>query len=261
MRPTPEVASALTLTRFLLRRPWHPGERNFCKPSNWANNLIPVLTQNSQHIRPLFIAIESRDYLVAMFRGGRERVEYTYRATRHLLGHGTNTEALWADAMRRPAAELEVAARVGLISLHHQFSLFKEAMRRGRWSGANLLSLRQIEDDPVCACMVAAQALGVEIGCADIIRTIEKRASVYAKAPDRFYSREARRRLNAQIERAYGQVFDQALEWAAGAGLETDPASILPPSGSAGARCMPATPPGESTDSRASTNNRWAGLG
>ena len=227
-QPASSVASALGLTRSMLRRPWRAGERNFCKPSNWANNLIPILTRNPQHIRPLFIVIDSRDYLVAMFRGGRERVEYVYRATRHLLGQGTGDDALWEEAMRSPAAGLDVAARIGLISLHHQLDLFKDALRRGGWTGGNLLSLRQIEEDPVDACMVAARALGLNIGCADIVGVIDKRASRYAKAPNRSYSPEARRSLNAQIERDYGRAFDRALDWAAGAGLETDAASILP---------------------------------
>ena len=97
-QPASLVASALRLTRSLLRRPWRPGERTFCKPSNWANNLIPALTAHPQHIRPLFLAIDSRDHLLAMFRGGRERIAYVFDATRHLLGTSPCHQALWDDA-------------------------------------------------------------------------------------------------------------------------------------------------------------------
>jgi hypothetical protein len=242
--------SALQLARSLLRRPWRPGERTFCKPSNWANNLIPALTAHPQHIRPLFLAIDSRDHLLAMFRGGRERIAYVFDATRHLLGASPCHQALWDEAIRRRATALDVAARIALVSLHLQLGLFGDAMRRGGWTAANLLSLRQIEEDPVHACMVAARALGLNITSGDMISTIEERAAVYAKAPDRPYSREARRRLNAQIESEYGSVFDRALEWAAGAGLNLDAASILPAK-NAGAIGIPRL---------ASGSNRWASL-
>jgi hypothetical protein len=226
-RPRSTVVAALGLTRSLLRRPWQPGERNFCKPSNWANNLLPTLTRHSHRIRPLFVAIDDRDYLVAMFRGGRERVEYVFRATRHLLGHNLKDRALWEDALRAPGPALDVAARIGLLSLHRQLGLFGESMRRGGWSSANLLSLRQIEDDPLCACMLAERALGLGVSWAEINRAIDRHANGYAKVPGEPYSREARRQLNAQIERDYATVFDRALDWAAGAGLQTNFGSLL----------------------------------
>ena len=84
-----------------------------------------------------------------------------------------------------------------------------------------------------------------------MISAIARRAAVYAKAPDRPYSREVRRRLNAQIESEHGRVFDRALDWAAGVGLNLDAASILPGK-ITGAIGMPRL---------ASTSNRWASLG
>jgi hypothetical protein len=100
-------------------------------------------------------------------------------------------------------------------------------MRRGGWSSANLLSLRQIEDDPLCACMLAERALGLGVSWAEINRAIDRHANGYAKVPGEPYSREARRQLNAQIERDYATVFDRALDWAAGAGLQTNFGSLL----------------------------------
>ena len=110
-----------------------------------------------------FPAIDSRDHLLAMFRGGRERIACVFDATRHLLGTSPCHQPLWDDATRPPATALDVAARIALVSLHLQLGLFGDAMRRGGWTAANLLSLRQIEEDPVHACMLAARALGLNI--------------------------------------------------------------------------------------------------
>ena len=225
-RSNASVVSALGLTRALLRRRWRPGEQNFCKPSNWANNLIPIMTRHSHRIRPLFVGIDGRDYLIAMFRGGRERAEYVHLATRHLLGRRLSGDALWNEAKR--GVGLEVVARIGLVSLHRQLGLFKDAMGRGGWTGSNLLSLRQIEEDPFCACMLAKRALGLDITWAEIARAVEKYSNVYAKMPGWSYSRDERRILNTQIENEYGRVFDRALDWAARMGLRTDMASLLP---------------------------------
>jgi hypothetical protein len=221
-QPRPLVESTLELVRALLRRSWRPGEQTICKPSNWANSLIPLLTQEPAEIRPLFIATTKRDYLFALLRGGRERMAYVLRATEHLLRQREAGGQLWQRALQGAADPLEIAGRAAMLSLHVQLELFEEAMRRGRWGRPHLLTLAEIEDDPVEACRRASDALDLDIAAADLEVAVAQRAGRYAKDPSHDYSPERRKAENRQVETVHGPLIERVLDWAALTGLKED---------------------------------------
>jgi len=228
-QPEPLVRSTLDLMCALLRRPWRSGEVNLCKPSNWANNLIPLLTRDPQRIRPLFVATDKRGYLYALFRGGRERMAYVIRATEHLLQSFPGGRLLWQRATAGVADPLELAARIALVSLHVQLQLFEDAMAGGNWGRPHLLTLHEIEDDPLHACKFAAAALDLELPTEDLEAVIAERAGRYAKDPRSAYSREVRDAQNRRIESAYGAIIDRALDWAALGNLKNDCGVLVRP--------------------------------
>ena len=224
--PAAPFGAALDLVRALLRRRWRPGEHSLCKPSNWANNLIPALTADPRRISPLFIATDKRAYLDAVFRGGRPRMEYVVRVTDHLLrATGTNPQ-LWNRAVGASDG-LEVPARIALLSLHIQLQLFEDAMVQGGWGAPQLLTLDEIEQDPGEACRIAASALALDLPPDKLEDAISRRVGRYAKAPEQPYSPEEVADANRHVEREYGRVMDRALDWAALVGLKNDCGAIL----------------------------------
>ena len=75
-----------------------PGKPVVIKPSNWANNLVPALC-SAAGARPLFITMERRAFLRAVFRGGRERLVFTARVAAHLAATFPNGRALVSAAI------------------------------------------------------------------------------------------------------------------------------------------------------------------
>lgn len=222
------LEAALDLVRALLRRTWRPGEHSLCKPSNWANNLIPALTADPERIRPLFIAADKREYLDAVFRGGRPRMEYVVRVTDHLLRATGTSPDLWIRATTGVSDPWEVPARVALLLLHIQLKLFEDSMIKGGWGSPQLLTLDEIEDDPHEACRLAADALNLDIPADRLHDTVSSRFRRYAKAPELPYSPEDVRDANRRVEQDYGRAMDRALDWAALSGLNNDCGAILP---------------------------------
>lgn len=214
LRPTLELVSGL------LRRQWRAGERSLCKPSNWANNLLPELSASTHPKRALFITNDPRDYLHALFRGGRERMEYVIRCTHHLLQGLPDRDMLWQQACAEVSSGVETAARLALIALHLQLHLFDAALRSGASGDAEMVSLDDIEADPLGACLVAAEVLELDIPRAQLEAAVAARLGSYAKSPGREFSPEARRAENAQVEVAYGAIIDRVLDWAALTGLK-----------------------------------------
>jgi hypothetical protein len=221
-KPPALVGSTLELVRALLARSWQAGERNLCKPSNWANNLIPLLTAEPARVRPLFVVTGGREYLLALLRGGRERMAYVLRATQHLLTHRDDGAQLWHQALGGAQDSLEIAARAALVSLHVQVQLFEDALRRGGWGEDHLLTLADIEDDPLEACVQAGRALDLDLPKGELETAVWQRAGRYAKDPSHAYAPERRRAENLQIEAAHGALIERVLDWAALGGLRDD---------------------------------------
>jgi hypothetical protein len=170
----------------------------------------------------LFITSTKRDYLYALFRGGRDRIAYMLRSIEHLLKDNRRGAELWQQAFVGHNHPLELASRIALVGLHVQLQAFEEAMLRGRWGKGHLLSLTDIETCPVESCQLAASALELDLTESELRSAVDQRAGRHAKDPAHPYSPEQRRVENAQVEQAYGAVIDRALDWAALVGLKND---------------------------------------
>lgn len=210
----------MTLVRALLRRSWRPGERNICKPPSWANNLIPLLTKDPEQVRPLFLVTSQHAFLQAIFRGGRSRIEYIVNATDHLLRKTASDPNTWTSAAQDVGDPLEVVARLALLSLHVQLELFDQAMARGGWGEAQLMSFDRIAADPAEACRAAAAALGVAIPRARLDESVSRYIGLHAKMPGLAYCAESLASRNRDVEREHGRVIGRALDWAAMSGLK-----------------------------------------
>jgi hypothetical protein len=221
-QPPALVQSALDLVLALLNRPWSAGERNICKPSNWANSLLPVLTADPHATRPLFLAATKRDHLHALFRGGRERIAYVLRSIEHLLKNDPRGTRLWEKAFVGQCDPLELAARIALVGLHVQLELFSAAMQRGGWTRNHMLTLEDIEQCPMQACELAARALDLDIPAEQFQVAVRERGGRHAKDPSHAYSPERQAAENAQVERLHGPLIDRVLDWSALVGLRGD---------------------------------------
>lgn len=62
-----------------LSQRWRPGELIVIKPSNWVNPILPELWCPQRQDRTMIVAIGRDDFLVAVLRGGRDRIAYTLR--------------------------------------------------------------------------------------------------------------------------------------------------------------------------------------
>lgn len=221
-QPAALVRSTLELMRALLGRSWRAGEKTVCKPSNWANNLIPLLTATPETICPLFLVTSQREYLYAVLRGGRERIAYAVRAADHLIKHDHACATLWQRALAGTTDPIESAARLSLVGLHVQLQLFEAAMRQGGWGADRLLTLSEIEDDPAEACIDASRALGLDLPHQALIAGVSHGIRRHAKDPQYAYVPELRRAENRQVESAYGRLIERVLDWAALVGLSDD---------------------------------------
>jgi hypothetical protein len=201
----PEWDLALKAILGLLNRPWRDREKIVIKPSNWANNLIAHVGRYPGGMHSAFVTIERRRFLIALLRGGHERLAFNARAIDHLTAGNEMGRHLVRSALSHDSDPLAAAVRLGALSHHHQHSLFEHSSGAG--GRPDLIDLDDIEAAPQKAVSRAATSLSLEplSSGGDV--------DVDAKNPGRVFSRERRRQVDADVERLHGAIVDSALDW------------------------------------------------
>ncbi len=206
-------APALAWARTALRRRWRASGPVLIKPSNWANNLLADIIADPGTLRPLFVTMERRPFLLAVLRGGRDRLAFIAQVAAH-LADGTDGKAQLREAIAGTADPIGQAVNLAALALHLQTRMFSEAMRRGGWDGTNVLDASTLFSRPVEAALAANAILELGIDPAILANSAALAARENAKAPGRSFLPVLRESENDEVERYHGARIDAALLWA-----------------------------------------------
>ena len=197
---------ALDAMLALLNRRFSPDEPVVIKPSNWANNLILPIVRRGNQSRSVLVTIERRRFLIALLRGGRDRLAFNARAVDHLASGEEAAGKLVADALAHDRDPLAAMLRLGALSHDLQHRIFETAFRDS--DRPLVIDLAQIEAGPREATSRAASAFGMSAP-----RGLDGKTTQDAKNPGRAFQRAQRVRGDAEIEEAHGSRIDAALAW------------------------------------------------
>lgn len=208
-----DARPALDWLRGSLRRRWRPAEPVVVKPSNWVNNLLPALTTDPETIRPLFVTMERRPFLIAVLRGGRDRLAYTMRAASHLAR--SQEEQAW---LQRAVADVDDplarAARMTLASLHIQMTGFAAALAHGRWGAEHVMDAAAVTGRPVEAALAANRVLDLGIDPDRLATHAAAASGENSKNPGRAFTPADRAGEDEAMEAHHGALIDGAMIWA-----------------------------------------------
>jgi hypothetical protein len=171
-----------------------------------VNNILGDLVRQPG-ARSVFIGMDARAFILALFRGGRDRLAYNARAISHIAMGDPPAEQMVRTALSSSRDPFEIMARLGALSHRIQTDYFRRA---GAGDTAPLLDFTEITTAPAEAAAKAAQAL--RLPPPDVA---PERLGINAKQRDQAFSQEERRQADAQIEHHYGALAEQALAWAA----------------------------------------------
>ncbi len=192
----------------LLSRRWHPGTPVVIKPSNWCNNLLATLSM--QDMRPLFLISSQRSFLLAILRGGQERLAFAARAAVH-FGNGSTDVAEWvARALSQQASDLERIVRLAGIVHAAQIRMFQAAGAAMPNRRPRTIDFAALTDAPVETTREAAATLELDPPKADDIRRVLQRD---AKNDALAFDAEARPRIDRDLERLHNLMLDRVQDW------------------------------------------------
>lgn len=210
----PRVDRMLARLPALLARRWREDEPTFVKPSNWVNNLAPALCAGERPVLPVFLTIDPRRFLHAVFRGGGERIAFTARAAVHFSQAGQANAERVARALEGsddPPAKL---ARLAALAHRMQAELFDAARAAGGWNADRCLDLDELSAAPVATALRAADLLQIDLPPDQVAANAARWLPQNAKQPDAVFSDEAQRQADRAVADAFGKEIDSALAWA-----------------------------------------------
>ncbi len=193
-------------------------ERIVIKPSNWINGALPDLVACGAIARAVFLTCDRREFLIAAFRGGRDRLAFCARLASELADEFANGTAILAHEAALDCDPLDRIARICALLHAMQEALFAQTRARAAIPDAALLTFAELIADPAGTVARAQAALGLPAGNA----AAEKDAlSAHSKDPQRRFSSVDSAAANAVVEHHHAARFDQALAWAAALNLGT----------------------------------------
>jgi len=209
-----QLRPILSLACDLLRRPFALGEAVTVKPSSWANNILDDLVAVEDGMLPLFVTIDRAAFLVAVFRGGTDRLKFTARLASHMASGLTNGDSILGAAVQGSGDPLGRAANLALLAHHLQLLAFQRAMMRGGWGADHIIDFQSIIESPFDAAWKACRSLRLTVERSDLKRSVKENAGKHSKEPSIDYSAAQRTADDRTVLDHHRLTFDAALSWA-----------------------------------------------
>ncbi len=192
---------------------WNTSEPTIIKPSNWVNSMLTELMLDNDESRAVLLSSTPEEYLTAVFRGGSERVQYTYSLLRHLSTAFPEYAGTISEVEDSQAQTVDLFMRLSLIAYAIQQRAFCRI--RSLVDSAHRLDCRYnelINDTPQCLEKIA-QRLDLKLSPIALDRSIEDNFKYHSKVNNRQFSASERDAVNAEVYSQYQSSFDAALDW------------------------------------------------
>lgn len=188
-----------------------PGEITLIKPSNWVNSIIPDLM--SRRGRAIFMTTDPQDFLVAVFRGGQERITYCCNFLMHIQTALPELSHLIAQAAPLNTDPLLGAARLILTAYHMQKVAFEQIMSRLQPDQFGQLAFKDLLAQPKERLAYVSETLGLKLTAEEIAQNIPMAFKKYSKASEEDYQKDQAKQQDQKIIRDFSHVFGPALTW------------------------------------------------
>jgi hypothetical protein len=183
------------------------------KPSNLMNSIVPDICRLNDKNRAVFLAMDPRSFLVAVLRGGSDRVSYIFRVLENLRATAPAYARIVGSMNQEGAGEMSLVARKVLLAHALQTHIFSEAMSSLPHDRYCRMSYEQLVQSPHEHIGKVASALDLQLSPQQISTNIDSAFKLHSKVNDRPFDSSTAAEVNAQVSEHYGQVIDDAVKW------------------------------------------------
>jgi hypothetical protein len=183
------------------------------KPSNLMNSIVPDICGLNDNNRAVFLAMEPRSFLIAVLRGGSNRVSYIFRVLENLLATAPAIGKVVSNMSLEGEGELPLVARKILLAHALQMHIFSQAAASLPNDRYYQLSYEQLVESPHEHLGKVSSHLNLRLNPQQISRNIDSTFELHSKVNDRPFDSRTAAEVNVQVSEHYGDVIDEALKW------------------------------------------------
>jgi hypothetical protein len=183
------------------------------KPSNLMNSIVPDICGLSDNNRAVFLAMEPRSFLIAVLRGGSNRVSYIFRVLENLGATVPEIGRIVSNMNLEGEGELSLVARKILLAYALQMHIFSQATASLPNDRYYQLSYEQLVESPHEHVGKVSSYLDLQLNPQQISRNIDSTFELHSKVNDRRFDSRTAAEVSVQVSEHYGEVIDEALKW------------------------------------------------
>ena len=177
------------------------------------NSMVPDICGLNDKNRAVFLVMEPRAFLIAVLRGGSNRVSYIFRVLENLRATVPAISRLVSDMNLEGEGELSVVARKILLAYALQMGIFSAAMASLADDRYYQLSYEQLVESPHEHVGKVSSHLNLQLNPQQISRNIDSTFELHSKVNDRPFDLRTAEEVNVEVSEHYGAVIDEALKW------------------------------------------------
>jgi hypothetical protein len=204
----------MTFVLSQLSKRWSPEEPVVIKPSNWANSMLPQLIEDGGSSRALFLSISADDFLISVFRGGSDRVQFTYAVLVHLVTAFPEFARVIANVEADKLSSADTFARLSLVVHAIQHKAFAQVSGNISLTDSCRYDYQELLNSPAGYLQRSAKALDLDFKISQLNESIRKNFSNHSKVTKRPFDMLDARKVDQQVCAAYSEPFSRTFEWA-----------------------------------------------
>lgn len=182
------------------------------KPTNWVNSLLQDLCAPERDVRAVFVSMDRRAFLGAVFRGGRARLEFCTRLAAEIAAVTARGNALLGRAIASTDDPLARAARITALLHALQETQFDSAIAANGWPDEVRVDFADLVAHPAAVLPRVRSVLGLKPADDDPVRSV-RLMQRHTKNPATAFTPSNRLQEDDAVERHHGARFDAALSW------------------------------------------------
>ena len=205
--------SLVKLVTQQLQQSWYQDEVSIIKPSNWVNSLLPDLLNSHEQSSAIFLTISPKAFLIAVLRGGKDRITFTYNLLSHLIKANKEFSPLVASIEKSEIDIMDKVARLTLVTHYIQKELFNRMLVNSSNGQYAALTFEQLLNDPRESIKMVSKTLDLKLTDKEITENIAATFNVHAKDMSYQFDNEKGLEIDSQVENEFHTIIESAMNW------------------------------------------------
>jgi capsular polysaccharide biosynthesis protein len=176
--------------------------------------MLSQLIEDGGSSRALFLSTSPVDFLISVFRGGSERVQYTYAVLKHLLTAFPEFTKIVAEVEAEKLTSPDMFARLSLIVHAIQCKAFERVSSNLRLTGQYHCSYQEMLNSPAECMQQVATALELDFDNNQLDQSINKNFTNHSKVTKRSFDTNEAQKVDQQVLAVYDDTFARTFDWA-----------------------------------------------